>query len=213
MNTKQSGEIWAVSVDCTAATSVSQMWRDTWFCKIFPWQGVWGVGGGNRVKPTRDLSVLFLPTACQSTKPAGQKFQSWSLNEGEESRFSIHGGDGHLPLCISQNEGNTDQWAGLHLCGRNAKVLSKYKDFFCFFYLMMLTLQHLALGFVYSVGTFKRHRGLPSGVPGFLNQSEQRQPFSEVFYYSESDPLHLPRYEVQSEIKIFYLPLQQIERL
>ena len=42
----------------------------------------------------------------------------------------------------------------------------------------MLILQHLALGFVYSVGTFKRHGGLPSGVPGFLNQSEQRQPFS-----------------------------------
>ena len=102
MSTRQSGEIWAVSVDCTASTSVSQMWRDTWFCKIFPWRGVGGVGGGNRVKPTRDLSVLFLPTACQSTKPAGQQFQSWSLNEGEESRLSIHGGDGHPPLCISR---------------------------------------------------------------------------------------------------------------
>ena len=77
----------------------------------------------------------------------------------------------------------------------------------------MPTLQCLALGFVYSVGTFKRHGGPPSGVPWFLNQSEQRQPFSEVFYYSKSGLLHLPRYEVQFEIKIFYLPLQQIERL
>lgn len=82
-----------------------------------------------------------------------------------------------------------------------------------FSYLMMPTLQCLALGFVYSVGTFKRHGGPPSGVPWFLNQSEQRQPFSEVFYYSKSGLLHLPRYEVQFEIKIFYLPLQQIERL
>lgn len=47
----------------------------------------------------------------------------------------------------------------------------------------------------------------------FPNLSERRLPFSEVFYYSESGLPNLPRYEVQFEIKIFYLPLQQIERL
>lgn len=66
---------------------------------------------------------------------------------------------------------------------------------------MRPTLQCLALGFVYSVSTFKSTEVRRSGVPRFLNQSRQRQPFSEVFYYSKSGLLHLPRYEVQFEIK------------
>lgn len=52
-----------------------------------------------------------------------------------------------------------------------------------------------------------------SEVPRLLKQAQQYLPLSEVFYYSKSGQLHLPRYEVQLKIKIFYLPLQQIERL
>lgn len=58
-----------------------------------------------------------------------------------------------------------------------------------------------------------RNRDLPRGVQRFLELPERCWPFSEVFYYSEPDLLNLPRYEVEFEIKIFYLLLQQIERL
>lgn len=39
------------------------------------------------------------------------------------------------------------------------------------------------------------------------------RPLPEAPYYSEPAQPHLPRYEVQFEIKILYLLLQQIERL
>lgn len=79
---------------------------------------------------------------------------------------------------------------------------------------MMHKLYPLVLGFIYSVGfIYSGIEGLLSEVHRFLKPSEQCLPFSEVFYYSKSGLLNLPRYEVQFEIKIFYLPLQQIERL
>lgn len=59
----------------------------------------------------------------------------------------------------------------------------------------------------------ERHGAAQSKAGRFLEPCARCLPFSEVLYYSESGQLNLPRYEVQFEIKIFYLPLQQIERL